>query len=86
MIKGIFTDFLVAPLGIGVSNSNGGKNEADALVTYLTQYQLHCGKMSLFSFQNFFVKSRRCIETTESSALQVVFKLKHFLINGRKIS
>ena len=30
-IKGIFTYFLVAPLGIGVSNSNGGKNEADAL-------------------------------------------------------
>ena len=30
--KGIFTYFLVAPLGIGVSNSNGGKNEADALV------------------------------------------------------
>ena len=31
VIKGIFTCFLVAPLGIGVSNSNGGKNEADAL-------------------------------------------------------
>ena len=31
VIKGIFTYFLVAPLGIGVSNSNGGKNEADAL-------------------------------------------------------
>ena len=30
VIKGIFTYFLVAPLGIGVSNSNGGKNEADA--------------------------------------------------------
>ena len=32
VIKGIFTYFLVAPLGIGVSNSNGGKNEAVALV------------------------------------------------------
>ena len=31
VIKGIFTYFLVATLGIGVSNSNGGKNEADAL-------------------------------------------------------
>ena len=29
--KGIFRYFLVAPLGIGVSNSNGGKNEADTL-------------------------------------------------------
>ena len=34
MIKGIFTYFLVDPLGIGVSNSNGGKNEADALEKY----------------------------------------------------
>ena len=34
VIKGIFTYFLVAPLGIGVSNSNGGKNEAVALVIY----------------------------------------------------
>ena len=32
-IKYIFRYFLVAPLGIGVSNSNGGKNEADTLVT-----------------------------------------------------
>ena len=31
VIKGILRYFLVAPLGIGVSNSNGGKNEADAL-------------------------------------------------------
>ena len=31
VIKGNFTYFLVAPHGIGVSNSNGGKNEADAL-------------------------------------------------------
>ena len=31
VIKGIFTYFLVAPLGTGVSKSNGGKNEADAL-------------------------------------------------------
>ena len=30
-IKYIFRYFLVAPLGIGVSNSNGGKNEADNL-------------------------------------------------------
>ena len=33
VIKGIFTYFLVATLGIGVSNSNGGKNEADTLIT-----------------------------------------------------
>ena len=39
------------------------------IVTYLTQYQLHCRKMSLFSFQNFFVKSPCYIETTESSTL-----------------
>ena len=32
VIKGIFTYFLVTLLGIGVSNSNGGKNEADALI------------------------------------------------------
>ena len=31
VIKGIFMYFLVTPLGIGVSNSNGGKNEADPL-------------------------------------------------------
>ena len=43
--------------------------------------------MSLFSsFQNFFVKSPCYMETTEFSTLLVAFKLKHILINGRKIS
>ena len=37
VIKDIFKHFLVAPLGIGVSNSNGGKNEADALLVCLAR-------------------------------------------------
>ena len=46
VIIGIFTYFLVAPLGIGVSNSNGGKNKADALGPTMFKAQ----NRSLFEF------------------------------------
>ena len=49
MIKGIFTDFLVAPLGIGVSNSNGGKNKADALVQIKSSRKVR-NPCAIFSF------------------------------------